>query len=93
MHQHKILMFLFVVRDTRANLGLEMQERQLTWSYLVLSQFIIKQVGVVHIAVGGMHAAALTHDDLIYIWGSNDYGAVGRDTTWERSTNEDMDMD
>ncbi|KAL4987898.1 regulator of chromosome condensation 1/beta-lactamase-inhibitor protein II [Aspergillus falconensis] len=37
-------------------------------------------VGVVHIAVGGMHSAALTHDNRILTWGVNDDGALGRDT-------------
>jgi len=36
-------------------------------------------VGVVAIAVGGMHAAALTHDNKILTWGVNDNGALGRD--------------
>ncbi|KAL4861448.1 hypothetical protein BDV12DRAFT_191076 [Aspergillus spectabilis] len=37
-------------------------------------------VGVVHLAVGGMHSAALTHDNRILTWGVNDDGALGRDT-------------
>ena len=41
------------------------------------------EVGVVHVAVGGMHCAALTHDNKIYTWGVNDQGALGRDTKWE----------
>ena len=41
-----------------------------------------KDVGVVHVACGGMHAAALTHDNKILTWGVNDQGALGRDTTW-----------
>jgi regulator of chromosome condensation len=41
-----------------------------------------KTVGVVQIACGGMHAAALTHDNKILTWGVNDQGALGRDTTW-----------
>lgn len=40
-------------------------------------------VGVVHIAVGGMHCAALTYDNKILTWGVNDSGALGRDTTWD----------
>jgi len=40
-------------------------------------------VGVVHLAVGGMHTAALTHDNKILTWGVNDQGALGRDTAWE----------
>ena len=40
-------------------------------------------VGVVQIAAGGMHVAALTHDNKILTWGVNDQGALGRDTTWE----------
>lgn len=51
------------------------------------------KVGVVHVAVGGMHAAALTHDGLIYTWGVNDNGALGRDTKWVRSADDEMDVD
>ncbi|TAQ87161.1 hypothetical protein B7494_g4514 [Chlorociboria aeruginascens] len=40
-----------------------------------------KDVGVVQIAVGGMHCAALTHDNKILTWGVNDQGALGRVTT------------
>ncbi|MCJ1316883.1 hypothetical protein MMC15_002204 [Xylographa vitiligo] len=38
-------------------------------------------VGVVQLAVGGMHAVALTHDNKILTWGVNDHGALGRNTT------------
>ena len=41
------------------------------------------EVGVVHIAAGGMHAAALTHDNQVLTWGVNDQGALGRDTHYE----------
>ncbi|RDA88111.1 hypothetical protein CP532_6819 [Ophiocordyceps camponoti-leonardi (nom. inval.)] len=41
-----------------------------------------KDVGVVQIACGGMHAVALTRDNVILTWGVNDNGALGRDTTW-----------
>lgn len=41
------------------------------------------QVGVVQVAVGGMHCVALTHDNKIFTWGVNDQGALGRDTAWE----------
>lgn len=41
-----------------------------------------KEVGVVLVACGGMHSAALTHDNQILTWGVNDLGALGRDTTW-----------
>ncbi|KAI9820348.1 MAG: Regulator of chromosome condensation [Pycnora praestabilis] len=47
-------------------------------------------VGVVQIAVGGMHAAALTQDNKILTWGVNDQGALGRDTAWEGGL-KDMD--
>jgi regulator of chromosome condensation len=40
-------------------------------------------VGVVQVAVGGMHCVALTHDNQILTWGVNDQGALGRDTAWE----------
>ena len=42
-----------------------------------------KDVGVVHVACGGMHVAALTHDNKILTWGVNDQGALGRETMWE----------
>jgi regulator of chromosome condensation len=41
------------------------------------------EVGVVQLATGGMHCAALTHDNKILTWGVNDEGALGRDTQWE----------
>lgn len=41
------------------------------------------RVGVVQVAVGGMHCVALTYDNKILTWGVNDQGALGRDTTWE----------
>ncbi len=50
-------------------------------------------VGVVHVAVGGMHSAALTHDNLIYTWGVNDQGALGRDTKWDRPADGSEDED
>ncbi|KAI9802923.1 MAG: hypothetical protein M1825_002154 [Sarcosagium campestre] len=49
-----------------------------------LNMFLLPdKVGVVHVAVGGMHCAALTHDNKILTWGVNDQGALGRDTEWE----------
>lgn len=50
-------------------------------------------VGVVHVATGGMHAAAITHDNLIYTWGVNDHGALGRDTTWDGGMRDIDDSD
>ena len=47
-------------------------------------------VGVVQVAVGGMHCVALTHDNMILTWGVNDQGALGRDTAWEGGL---IDMD
>ncbi|KAE8348190.1 regulator of chromosome condensation 1/beta-lactamase-inhibitor protein II [Aspergillus coremiiformis] len=40
------------------------------------------KVGVVQVAVGGMHCVALTHDNKILTWGVNDQGALGRDASW-----------
>lgn len=42
-----------------------------------------KEVGVVAVSCGGMHSAAITHDNIILTWGVNDLGALGRDTTWK----------
>jgi regulator of chromosome condensation len=40
-------------------------------------------IGVVQMATGGMHCAALTYDNKVLTWGVNDEGALGRDTHWE----------
>ncbi|TAQ88766.1 hypothetical protein B7494_g2932 [Chlorociboria aeruginascens] len=55
-----------------------------------------KKVGVVQLAIGGMHSIALTHDQKILTWGVNDNGALGRDTTWdapERDADADSDSE
>ena len=49
-------------------------------------------VGVVQLSCGGMHVAALTHDNQILTWGVNDDGALGRDTSWDGGL-RDMDKD
>ena len=51
-----------------------------------------KDVGVVDLSCGGMHAIALTRDNKILTWGVNDQGALGRDTTWDGGF-RDMDKD
>ncbi|KAL3443622.1 regulator of chromosome condensation 1/beta-lactamase-inhibitor protein II [Aspergillus insuetus] len=50
-------------------------------------------VGVVHLAVGVDHAAALTRDNRILTWGSNIDGALGRDTTGGPYDDDDSDED
>jgi regulator of chromosome condensation len=50
------------------------------------------KVGIVQMAVGGMHCVALTHDGKVLTWGVNDNSALGRDTTWEAPT-RDMDAE
>jgi regulator of chromosome condensation len=55
-----------------------------------LNEFLnIEKVGVVAIAYGGMHGAALTHDGKVYTWGVNDLGALGRITM----ANDEMMVD
>jgi regulator of chromosome condensation len=49
-------------------------------------------VGVVQVAVGGMHCVVLTHDHKILTWGVNDNDALGCDTTWE-APERDVDTD
>ncbi|KAK2757614.1 hypothetical protein FQN54_004583 [Arachnomyces sp. PD_36] len=46
-------------------------------------------VGVVHVAAGGAHSAALTYDNKILTWGINDEGTLGRDT---KEAKKDTDM-
>ena len=41
-------------------------------------------VGIVHVAVGGVHSAALTHDNRILTWGVNDEGTLARDTKQDK---------
>ncbi|KIW85652.1 hypothetical protein Z517_01044 [Fonsecaea pedrosoi CBS 271.37] len=50
-------------------------------------------VGVVALSVGGMHTAALTHDNKILTWGVNDQGALGRDTAWDGGLRDIDDED
>lgn len=57
-----------------------------------------EEVGIVQVAVGGMHCVALTHDNKIFTWGVNDQGALGRDTNWDGGykdidDNSDSDSD
>ncbi|KAL5315338.1 hypothetical protein ACEPPN_016205 [Leptodophora sp. 'Broadleaf-Isolate-01'] len=59
-----------------------------------------KDVGVVHMSVGGMHSVALTRDNKILTWGVNDQGALGRPTPNEGKMvdlpvggNDDSDSD
>ena len=47
-----------------------------------------KSAGVVNLAAGGMHAAALTYDHKVLTWGVNDLSALGRGTTWEATIRE-----
>jgi regulator of chromosome condensation len=48
-----------------------------------------ESVGVVHVAVGGVHSAALTYDNKILTWGVNDEGTLGRDTQEEKKKVEE----
>jgi regulator of chromosome condensation len=50
------------------------------------------EVGIVDVAVGGMHCAAIDKDGRVWTWGVNDQGVLGRDTTWTPE-NEDTTMD
>jgi len=51
-----------------------------------------ENVGIVDIAVGGMHCAAIDEHGRVWTWGVNDQGVLGRDTTWSPN-NEDTAMD
>ncbi|KAI1911842.1 hypothetical protein LOZ52_005968 [Ophidiomyces ophidiicola] len=50
-------------------------------------------VGIIGLAAGGMHAAAITHDNRIFTWGGNDDFALGRDTTFEMKMQDIDDAD
>jgi hypothetical protein len=51
----------------------------------------IEKIGVVAIAYGGMHGAAITHDGKVYTWGVNDLGALGRVTKANEEKMKDAD--
>ncbi|KKA26149.1 hypothetical protein TD95_003643 [Thielaviopsis punctulata] len=51
-----------------------------------------KDSGVVQVACGGMHVAALTADGKMLTWGVNDDGALGRSTEWDGGL-RDMDKE
>lgn len=48
---------------------------------------------IVSFAVGGMHVLALDQNNRIWSWGTNDSGALGRDTSGAREQLKDMDAD
>ncbi|CAJ2502504.1 Uu.00g098980.m01.CDS01 [Anthostomella pinea] len=50
-----------------------------------------KEVGVVQVACGGMHAIALTKDNKVLTWGVNDEKALGRETNWDGEEEDDDD--
>jgi regulator of chromosome condensation len=56
------------------------------------SNLLPHDVGVVDIAVGGMHCAAIDVAGRVWTWGVNDQGVLGRDTTWTPE-NDEMDSD
>lgn len=73
--------FVFGTGDM-CELGLGPDPKNTTVKRPRLNPYLAK-LDVVHVAVGGMHAAALTKDGKVYTWGVNDQGALGRDTTWD----------
>lgn len=56
------------------------------------SNLLPQDVGIVDIAVGGMHCAAIDERGQVWTWGVNDQGVLGRDTTWSPE-DEDAAMD
>lgn len=73
-------------------LGLGPDSRNKTVKRPRLNPYLAK-IDVVDIAVGGMHAAALTKSGDIYTWGVNDQGALGRDTKWDPNAEDAMAAD
>lgn len=55
-------------------------------------QLLAKDVGIVQVVAGGMHAIALTYDNKIYTWGINDQGTLGRDTTLTDELDEETGL-
>lgn len=78
----KLNVFVFG-EGSSGELGLGTARRAIDVKRPRLNPFLLPdEVGVTQIAAGGMHVAALTHDNRILTWGVNDQGALGRDTKW-----------
>jgi regulator of chromosome condensation len=74
-------------------LGLGPQSNQRNVKRPRLNPYLLPdEVGIVDIAVGGMHCAAIDERGRVWTWGVNDQGVLGRDTTWSPE-NEDTAMD
>jgi regulator of chromosome condensation len=74
-------------------LGLGPQSNQRNVKRPRLNTNLLPQdIGIVDIAVGGMHCAAIDEKGRVWTWGVNDQGVLGRDTTWTPE-NEDTAMD
>ncbi|CEP64785.1 Ran guanyl-nucleotide exchange factor LALA0_S13e02960g [Lachancea lanzarotensis] len=57
-----------------------------------LNPYLVKdQAKIVSFAVGGMHVLALGQDNSVWSWGTNDSGALGRDTSGAKVQLKDMD--
>ena len=52
-----------------------------------------EEIGIIDVAAGGMHCAAIDVKGRVWTWGVNDQGVLGRDTTWTPPENEDTAMD
>ncbi|KAF3926834.1 Alsin [Dactylellina cionopaga] len=79
----KVDVFVFGKGDM-CELGLGPNPKARTVNRPRLNPFLPSDsVGVVQVAVGGMHTAVLTHDGQILTWGVNDQNALGRSTTWD----------
>lgn len=90
--QQKLNVFVFG-SGSMGELGLGPQENQRNVKRPRLNPYLLPdEVGIVDIAVGGMHCAAIDKDGRVWTWGVNDQGVLGRDTTWTPE-NEDTAMD
>lgn len=88
----RLNVYVFGTGDN-GELGLGSEKGQVTVKRPRLNPLLAADtVGVVQIAIGGSHSAALTHDNKILTWGVNDEGALGRDVNWEAPT-RDIDDD
>jgi len=76
----KLNIYAFGTGDN-AELGLGPEVKAKIVTRPQLNGYLLPEiVGIVSVAIGGMHGLALSHEGNVYSWGVNDMCALGRET-------------